>query len=67
MKNKNIDSVKMTRLIRDKFYEQHKNKSLKEFTRILIKEAHESSLWKNPIVSNKTKTSLAQENRKLQR
>jgi len=47
MKNKNFDCVKMTRDIRDKLYEENKEKGLKELADILVKEAHKSLLWKN--------------------
>ena len=53
MKNKNFDCVKMTRDIRDNLYEQNKSKSLKEFTDILIKESHKSSLWKRILIEEK--------------
>jgi len=56
MKNKNFDCVKMTRDIRDNLYEQNKSKSLKEFTDILIKESHESSLWKRILVTKNYNT-----------
>jgi hypothetical protein len=46
MKNKKFDCVKMTRDIRDKFYEQYKDKNLNEFADILEQEARKSPLWK---------------------
>ena len=55
MKNKIFDCVKMTRDIRDKLYEKKKDKSFKEFTRILCKEARKSTLWKNLKIVNQAK------------
>lgn len=54
MKIKSFDCVQMTRDIRDKLYEQNKDKSLKEFTDFLIKEAHKSLLWKKLNLVSKT-------------
>ncbi len=53
IKNKSFDCVKMTREIRDKLYEQNKNKNLKEFADLLVKESHKSSLWSELKVLNK--------------
>lgn len=58
MKNKNFDCVKMTRDIRDKLYEQNKDKTLRELADILVKEAHKSLLWKNIKMVDKTKVNI---------
>ncbi|MBN2547262.1 MAG: hypothetical protein JXB50_15780 [Spirochaetes bacterium] len=47
MKNKKFDCVKMTRDIRDELYKKNKDKSLKDFADILVKESHKSHLWKS--------------------
>ncbi len=55
LKNKNIDCVKMTRDIRDEIYSRNKDKSLKDFAKTLVEEAHKSVLWKNVKVIGKMK------------
>jgi len=54
MKNKTFDCVQMTRNIRDLLFERNKNAGLKEFADILVKEAHESPLWKKLKLKIKT-------------
>ncbi|MBN2103823.1 hypothetical protein JW835_07260 [bacterium] len=44
-KNKKIDCVKMTREIRDKLFEQHKELTTNEFAHKLIEDSHKSPLW----------------------
>lgn len=46
MNNKKFDCVKMTRDIQDNLYNQNKGKRLAKFVNTLVKESHNSSLWK---------------------
>ena len=56
MMNKKFDCVKMTRDIRDKFYEENKEHSLKDFSDKIAKKARNTSLWKNLKADKTVKT-----------
>ena len=45
-KEKKFDCVKMVRIIRDKMYEEHKDKSTNEFVEFIKLEAQKNPLWK---------------------
>jgi len=45
-KTKKFDCVKMVRDIRDKMYEENKDKSISEYIEYIKSETQESPLWK---------------------
>lgn len=45
-RNKDFDCVEMTRKIRDKLYEEHKDLNYTELAKALSDEAKKSELWK---------------------